>query len=242
MAKNPLSCGQQCTRVTLIALNVLFLLCGIALFVVGLVFRFGGNGLKEEIKPAFENIEINGYEFYDLVNSLAIIFIVAGAVVIVFSFLGFVGAACYVRGALVVYAVLICLALALELAGVILFFVLKNDFEKALKIGMQESIQRANEGDSDYRKGTEYLFESFECCHVSQERHNYTEGNSAQDVCNTASNTYQVDCYDAFTDWLKNYQGALVGVGIAVIIIELLCVILSCWLCRVITKRSSELV
>ncbi|WAR05331.1 CD9-like protein [Mya arenaria] len=210
MAKNPLSCGQQCTRVTLIALNVLFLLCGIALFVVGLVFRFGGNGLKEEIKPAFENIEINGYEFYDLVNSLAIIFIVAGAVVIVFSFLGFVGAACYVRGALVVYAVLICLALALELAGVILFFVLKNDFEKALKIGMQESIQRANEGDSDYRKGTEYLFES--------------------------------DCYDAFTDWLKNYQGALVGVGIAVIIIELLCVILSCWLCRVITKRSSELV
>ena len=78
---------------------------GIALFVVGLVFRFGGDALKEDIKPAFENININNYDLYTLISSLAIIFIVAGAVVILFSFIGFIGAACFVKGALILVSI-----------------------------------------------------------------------------------------------------------------------------------------
>jgi len=31
-------------------------------------------------------------------------------------------------------------------------------FEKALRLGMEEGIQKANEGKTDYKKGTEYLF------------------------------------------------------------------------------------
>ena len=72
-----------------------------ALLILGLVFRFGGSELKEDIEPAFKDIEINNYDLYTLLNSLAIIFIVIGAVVILFSFLGFVGAVCLVKGALV---------------------------------------------------------------------------------------------------------------------------------------------
>lgn len=78
-----------------------FQLLGIALFVIGLVFRFGGDQVKEDIRPAFENITVNSYDLYSLINSLAIIFIVAGAVIIVFSIIGFIGAACFVKVALI---------------------------------------------------------------------------------------------------------------------------------------------
>lgn len=78
-----------------------FQLCGIALFVLGLVFRFGGSELKEDIKPALADIEVSGHDLYAAFNALAIIFIVAGAVVIVFSIIGFIGACCFVKIALI---------------------------------------------------------------------------------------------------------------------------------------------
>lgn len=74
---------------------------------MGLVFRFGGNELKEDIRPTFEDISVKDYDLYSLLNSLAIIFIVIGGIVIIFSFLGFVGAVCLVRCALIVVSLLL---------------------------------------------------------------------------------------------------------------------------------------
>jgi hypothetical protein len=84
----------------------LFQFLGITLLVLGIVFRFGGSELKEDIEPTFKDIQISNYDLYSLLNSLAIIFIVIGAVVILFSFLGFVGAVCLVKGALVFVSIL----------------------------------------------------------------------------------------------------------------------------------------
>ncbi|XP_045209470.2 tetraspanin-7-like [Mercenaria mercenaria] len=240
MAKNPLSCGAQCSRITLITLNVIFLLLGIALLILGLVFRFGGSELKEDIEPTFKDISINDYDLYSLLNSLAIIFIVVGAVVILFSFLGFVGAVCLVRAALVIYAILIGICLALELAGVILFFVLRSEMTKAVRLGMKESIEKANEGKDDYLKATQYMFKTFECCHVDNEHLPASNLGEATSTCLTTGNKYSVDCYDAFTDWLESYQIAFVVVGICGMVIQLLLIVFACWVCR--SSRKEELV
>ncbi|KAH3868322.1 tetraspanin-7-like [Dreissena polymorpha] len=242
MAKNPLSCGSQCNRVTLIILNIIFLLCGIALFVVGLIFRFGGDSLKKDVRAFFSDIDIIGYDFYDLVEAIAIIFIVMGAIIIGFSLLGFIGAACYVRWVLIFYAVLVFIILALELAGVILFFIVRKDMEKALRVGMEESIKKANEGQKDFKDAAEYMFLTFDCCHVTDKRLNYTDGNTSNDQCSTSKTEYGVDCYDSFTTLLKRYQGALVGVCIGVMCIQLMIIILACCLCRAFEKRNAQLV
>lgn len=239
MARNPLSCGAQCSRISLIVFNILFMLIGIALFVLGLVFRFGGKEVKEEIRPTFEDIKISDYDLYNLLNSLAIIFIIIGAIIIFFSLIGFVGAVCYVRVALVIYAILIGISLALELAGVILFFVLRGELEDAVKEGMKKSVQKANAGDPDYLKATQYLFYTYECCKVESERlDNSTKLGQASETCNIQGNNYNTDCYEALTDWLKQYQAAFVGVCIAGMVIQLLLIILACWVCRSVAKKA----
>lgn len=232
MAKNPLSCGAKCSRITLITLNVIFLFLGIALLVLGIMFRFGGSELKEDIEPTFKDIQISNYDLYSLLNSLAIIFIVIGAVVILFSFLGFVGAVCLVKGALVFYSILIGLCLALELAGVILFFVLRGELTKAVRLGMKESIEKANAGQEDYLKATQYMFKTFECCHVDNEKLDPGNLGEAEGTCMTMGDKYSVDCYDAFTDWIKGFQVAFVVVGICGMIVQILLIIFACWVCR----------
>ena len=74
--------------------NRSFQLCGIALLIVGCLFRFGNDQLKEDMKPTFENINISNSSAYDLFFGLSIVFVTAGAFIIIISIFGFIGAAC----------------------------------------------------------------------------------------------------------------------------------------------------
>lgn len=236
MARNPLSCGAKCSRITLICFNIIFLLLGIALFVLGLVFRFGSNTVKDELKPAFDNISVGDYKLYDIINSLAIIFIIIGAIIIGISFIGFVGAACYVKAALIIYAILVGLWLALELAGVIIFFIVRDKLESQVKDGMEKSVKEANNRKADYQKATEFMFVTYECCKVNNER--LATPGTTSDICQPTKSTYMTDCYDSFTNWLKKYQAACVGVCIASMVVQLLLIILACWVCRAVSKKA----
>lgn len=243
-SKNPLSCGAQCSRITLITVNVIFLLCGIALFVLGLVFRFGDDStIGKEFQATLEKVKIDDYDLHTLIDSLTILFIIVGAVIIGFAILGFVGAVCYVRCALVLYAILLGLCLAVELAGVILYFIMRNKLETGFKKGMQEVIIDANKAGngSESLKATHYFFKTFECCHVSSTRLNATPPGESTVTCSTSSNAYQKDCYDAFVERIKAYQGAFVGIGIAVMVSQVILIILAIWICR-IASRKEELV
>ncbi|KAL4228371.1 Tetraspanin [Mactra antiquata] len=198
--------------------------------------------MKEDIEPVFEGVTINNYDLYALINSLAIIFIVVGAIIILFAILGFIGAACQVQCALVLYAILIAICLGIELAGVILFFVMRGELEDAVMEGMKKSVRKAQEGQEDYLKATQFMFKTYECCHVDNMRLDSDKLGEASNTCVLNGMKYGQDCYESFTDWVKTYQGAFVGVGIAVMIIELLLIILSCWLCRASSKQNDQVV
>ena len=75
-------------------------LCGIAFLVLGIIFRWGSQELRNETKTAMSEVQVSGYAAYDLFNSAAILFVITGAVIIIISFLGFVGACCTARWAL----------------------------------------------------------------------------------------------------------------------------------------------
>jgi len=241
--KNPMSCGAQCSRITLVTFNIIFLLCGIAFLILGLVFKFGNNSLKAEIETTLQEVTISSYNLYDLANDLAILFIVSGAIIIAFSALGFIGACCMVRCVLVFYAILIGICLALELAGVVLFFVMRNEFEKGVQTGLTKSIKVAN-GDypdiparDQHQKSVEYLFREFKCCHVNNIRLNDT--GDASGTCDTMAESYMKDCYDALKEWVEQYQIAFIVIGVIVMVIELLLIVCACWICRAAGKKSN---
>lgn len=236
--KTALSCGEQFSRITLIILNLIFLLCGIAFLIIGCIFRFGNNELKEDIKGAFEDVEISTYNAYDLFNGLAIVFIVAGAVIIIISAIGFVGACGTIMTALYIYAVIVGLLVVLELAGVILFFIIDDEIEEAFKDGLQTTIDKANDAESkfqeDSQKSAEYMMKTFECCHVNNKR--LADLGEAKDTCTQSGEAFHKDCYKAIKDFVKGYSTALIVIGIVVIVVQILMIIFACVVAR--TQRK----
>lgn len=238
MARSPVSCGAKCSRITLVTLNIIFLLCGIAFLVLGIMFRFGSDELQKEIQPTFESVEITGYNAYDLFNGIAIIFIVAGAVIIVISFLGFVGACCTARIALYIYCVLIGLIVIIELAGVILFLILNAKVEDALKDGLKKTIEKANDGQKDSQDSAMYMMNTFKCCHVNNLRL-AEEGNTAE-TCAMGAEARGKDCYMAINDWVHQYSTPLIIIGICVIVVQIFMIVFACCVLR--AYRKEELV
>jgi len=230
MGSNGMGCGAQCSRVTLGFLNIIFLVCGLAFIVLGGIFRFGSDKMKSEVEPTLSKVDIGNYNLYSLSTNLAIIFMVAGGIMILFSALGFVGACCLSRCSLVLYGILVGVVLIVELAGVILFFVMRSKFEDGVKLGLEKSIHTANTGSGDVKKSQqeslEYLFREFECCHVNGTR--LTDRGSVKDICDSGKADYAKDCYDALKEWIMKYQTAFVAIGISVIIVEVLLIVCAC--------------
>lgn len=238
MARSPVSCGAKCSRFTLVTLNVIFLLCGIAFLVMGCIFKFGSDELKEDIKPSLDKVEISNYNAYDLFNGIAIIFIVAGAVIIVISFLGFVGACCTARWALYIYCIFVGLIVVVELAGVILFLIMNGEVEDALKLGLKKTIQQANDGNTDSQNSAEYMFKTYKCCHVEQTRLN--NRGTAEDCKSMTSEAFGKDCYEAVSEWIRQYSTPLIVIGICVIVVQIFMIVFACCVAR--AYRKEELV
>lgn len=238
MARSPVSCGAKCSRFTLITLNIIFLLCGIAFLVLGCIFRFGSDELQDEIKPALSDVEISSYNAYDLFNGIAIIFIVAGAVTIIISFLGFVGACCTARVALYIYCFMVGLIVIVELAGVILFFILNGEMEDSLKKGLKTTIERANEGQKDSQSSAEYMMKTYKCCRVDNE--DLDDYGEAAATCALGQEANSKDCYEAIQEWVKQYSVTLIVVGICVIVVQIFMIVFACCVLR--AYRKEELV
>lgn len=243
MARSPVSCSAKCSRITLVTLNIVFLLCGIAFLVLGIIFRWGGQELREDTKVALSEVQVAGYAAYDLFNSAAILFVITGVVIIIISFLGFVGACCTARWALYIYSVLVGLIIAVELAGVILFLIFQGDVDDALKTGLRKSIERANGGGefaADNQKSMEYIMRTYKCCHVENLRLNNYLNEDTRSKCSYGTPEREEDCFTEIKEWVNQYSIPLIIIGIVVVIVQLFMITFSC--CVIRAYRKEELV
>lgn len=251
----------------LIAINILFFILGLGLFVLGILMKVNVSAINNDVKPALNGVTVASYKLGNLVDSLAILFIVIGAFILIVSGLGLFGACCKVKCMLVTYAVLVMILFVMKISGIALWFTMRSGFEDVVKEGMLKSLKDNYKTDTidssnSVSNAWNYMFMSLQCCGVVDMKTDLGTGTPAwitgglpsttqiprtccigADSSNYKTNPKLVTCqpgtadynmkgcYAALKDEITTYGNIFVGVGITILLIELLAVVFAFVIC-----------
>ena len=78
---------------------------GLGLFVGGILMKVNVAAINDDVKPALNGVTFSSFKLGNFIDSLAILFIVIGAFVLIVSGLGLFGACCEVKCMLVTVSI-----------------------------------------------------------------------------------------------------------------------------------------
>lgn len=205
--------------------NFIFVVCGIALIVIGAVVQ------KQDFTVFMNNKYVTA----------PTILIVVGVIIFILAFLGCCGAIRENYCMIMTFGILLFLVFVIEIAGGITAYVNRNELENVLKTNMQDSIKQAR---GDAKKIWDEMQSKWHCCGVG----NYTDyaGNLPLSCCPDdkveeqvcpVKDVYQSGCFDKMLDAMKNAIGVIGGVAIGIAVIELIGVMFSWCLASAIKKE-----
>jgi CD63 antigen len=163
-----LSGCAKCVKYTLFVFNLLFLLAGLALIIVGAVAQVQAN-------------KISG--FGPSASGAAIFLIVIGSLVFIVCFFGCAGAINNNYCMVVTFGVLLLLLLLAQVAAIIAGFVLKDKIKTAVIDEMTRTQQFYGQVDDVYTKTWDSFQRDLQCCGTT----NYTSWNSSSELYKTKS-------------------------------------------------------
>ncbi|KAK3106884.1 hypothetical protein FSP39_002060 [Pinctada imbricata] len=199
-----LGCAGKCGMIFLIVLNVLFMLLGLALLILGILMQVNVDVISDEIMPLLQQLTFNGLNLGDLANGLSITFIVFGAFVLTISAFGAFGACCQKRICLVVYAIVVAIFFIGKLVAVILWFVMNDKLQSFLKSELQSQLdnnyKNADLTSHEISTAWNYLFMQLSCCGVEAVTSSTTGfENSYWKANNAASDNIPIFCCSGVT-------------------------------------------
>lgn len=165
-----LGLGGKCGKFFLITLNVLFLLLGLGLLIVGILMKVDSDVInKAEVTKALNEVSFNGnLKLGNLASSLSILIICIGAFVLVVAALGCFGACCKNKCLLVTYAIIVLLIFIAQIAAVALWFIMQNKVEDTVKNGLSDSMKKYEgvTSTNEISIGWDLIFIGFDCCGI----------------------------------------------------------------------------
>lgn len=226
--------GAKCVKYILFIFNMLFLLAGLALIIVGAIVQ----------------VHTKDSAFSSSASSAGIFIIVVGAVVFLVSFFGCAGAINNNYCMVVTYGLLLIILLLAEIAGVITGFVLKDKIRDTVEREMflSQVVYRKPETNETIPATVAWdnTQEKFECCGTTGPKSwnastTYWEQKSVPDSCcmkvedkcglgkqlTPDENIYQDGCLDKVMEHLKYYLIALGAVAAGVALIELIGIVMA---------------
>lgn len=262
-----LSCGAKVLKYCLFAFNLIFLIAGIVCLGIGvwLICDTGAFGhLSDAIETLKKEETLNDAEIQQLntasIYQIGVILAVGGAVIIVIAFLGCCGAVKEWRPLLVIYAVLLMLILAVELAAIIYAAINRNNLNASLSKIMKKTLKYYNLSADNMRdEGTKAPWDAamttFECCGVNSTSRDFSQSGWKKKmgqkfppaccpldkdgklvtVC-TEEDRFKDGCFMKIWDSLTSKLGIVIGVAAAVAVIQIVGVIFAFCLCNSISK------
>nr|XP_015905087.1 leukocyte surface antigen CD53-like [Parasteatoda tepidariorum] len=222
--------GAKLTRYLLIAINVIFVICGIAMITVGAL------GTKQDMTHFLGSKYITA----------PIICIVAGCIMFLVSFFGFYGALKYNHVMIMVFALLVFIIMILEIGGGIGAYLYREKTEAFLKKNMEESLKQHQ---NDTLKFWNAMQSRLECCGVNgpsdYETHNYPipgsccKGSAGNATCEKAD-AFQTGCYPQLRETVNEHVIAIFAVAIVFAVVELVIFLSSLFLAHAIKKESER--
>jgi CD63 antigen len=224
-----LSGSAKCVKYTLFVFNLLFLLAGLALIIVGAVVQ----------------VQTSKATFGGTAGGAGIFIIVIGSVIFLVCFFGCAGAINNNYCMVVTFGVLLLVILLAQIAAVITGFVMKDKFTGFIKEEMMNELKAYTPGNNT--AVWDNTQKTFKCCGL----YNYTawsqnqimkETDSLPDSCCVNSTIdhcgrgqysdganplhfYQTGCETEIVDLLKHYLIAVGAVAAAVALLEIIGVI-----------------
>ncbi|XP_076344514.1 CD63 antigen-like [Tachypleus tridentatus] len=215
--------GMSVIKFLLFAFNLLFLISGIGLIIIGAL------SLKNLSKYADFLVDKN--------TTSPTILITIGSIVFVLSFLGCCGAWKENYCMLMTFAVLLFLIFAVELAAGIAAYIYRKDLEKAIKEEMQNDLKK-NKTENNWDE----IQTDLKCCGAVNasdwDNIEYSSGTLPSSCCHDAKssckisdkNRYEQGCVEALKNFLEDKIYILGGVGVGVAFIQLLGITFACCL------------
>jgi len=183
-----MGCFESLSKVLLIIVNVVFLLASMLMFSLGITLVVAPDKLISFVQNNGVNLGVlsdaTGGFFDDIIHASGIFMIILGLVVMIVSFLGFVGACCENSCMLGTYGFILIVVLLAEIALIIFAAVYPKVFKekaadvmfKTLQSGFHNDVQL--EADDTLKNQTEpvdlawmVIQFQFKCCGA----HNYTD-------------------------------------------------------------------
>ncbi|CAF0884124.1 unnamed protein product [Rotaria sordida] len=222
-----LSCGVQCTRAALFALNILFLLVGFTVMGLGIYIKVNGN--FNAISEIYGVSEALGKE---AMQWIAVGMIIVGIFTACLAAFGCLGAILQNRCFLYAYSVFLSLIIFMEFAAVIVTLVFRKDLWKTYDSGFMEIFHHAySQNQTDTIKIIENLEHKFKCCGVDGASDYAKYGYKIPQSCymdpSIKSVLYSQGCAQAVIIWIWNKLPIIAGVLGAILFIELFGVISS---------------
>lgn len=217
--------GAKCIKYLLFVFNLLFLLCGLALIVVGAIVQ----------------VQTKDAAFNGSASSAGIFLIVVGSLIFIVCFFGCAGAINNNYCMVVTFGVLLLLILLAEVAAVITGFVLKDKINDTLTAEMLKNQQQydRNEPDKIATQTWNKTQHDLKCCGTTgymswNASTQMKESNSVPDSCCIEFSVdcgqgkltpahkaefYDAGCHQILMDYLNKY---LVAVGIAAAVVAVI--------------------
>lgn len=160
-------CCGSFIRIVLTIINSLFLLIGLAIFIISAILRWSPDSF---LKKIIDNNEVDSLINLSSLNSITIALMVFGGFIVLLSLIGLMGAICANRFFLVIYEiVIVCLFITHVIILIVAAFE-SSAIEKEFKKSMNGTIEVLNTPTSDPDTVTascaalKFLSELFECC------------------------------------------------------------------------------
>ncbi|WAR03553.1 TSN16-like protein [Mya arenaria] len=232
--------------VVLVVLNILSLLLGVGIIIVG-KYVDSEISKNENVMELLELVDFGDFNLRTVVDALIIIIFIVGAFAIVLSLIGGIGAFFTLRVLLFLYIGIIILVIIVEIAVVSLWVKLLREVDYALETLFLDLLKEYT-GFSDitvYTVGWDFIFILFDCCgvHPITASSNdfetlpsafWTNGDRGSDVIPHAcckdvavdnylnyTNTDCTGCYDAFDRTFNQLGSAAVSVASLLVLAEL---------------------
>jgi hypothetical protein len=220
-----LSCGVQCTRTVLFALNLLFLLFGFTLTGLGIYVKVDKQFAA--FLAAHTSTAVIGVEALQWV---AAILIVAGVCTVLLSSFGCWGAVCQNRCFLYIYAVILGLLIIIELVGFVVALTFRNKILTGYDSTLTEIfVHGYGNNQTDVIAAFETLERQFKCCGVhgsyDYARYRYKIPLSCHQKQSSSLPIFNQGCADAIIRWVWDELPLIGGVLGTVFLIEIFGVI-----------------
>ncbi|KAL1489342.1 hypothetical protein ABEB36_014256 [Hypothenemus hampei] len=235
------SCELSAIKYLLFAFNVLFVISGIGIIIAGALILSDVGEFKHFMEGR--------------ILAPPVVLIVAGCIVFLIASLGCYGAIRESYYMLMAFAVCLLVIFIIELAVGIAAAVYQNDVHKSLKELMKDSLDRYDTSTPD-RSSWDNLQAKLKCCGVDRVTdweqgkrppsccHRPRDGAaepSPQECRNAKPNEdilYSTGCFDMIEMKARDASKVLIGVGIGIAFVEVIGVLLACWLASAIKERS----